>query len=457
MMPMRIDITTVSDTAAATTGIIYSTKNRCEFSARTAPFALSEADSDGFWIDGSNTTEGREFPFSVADHLPALREIHRGIGGGPDRAIIYGLSYLLARGYKYLALVENDVLLAPGWLSTAIGSMQLAAADGLRVGAATVRTFDRRILFVRPGYAVMFNIGAGMIVFTREAAEAVLATYRSTSGKEISSVCRNLTRGEISGICEPCMREDYFYSADWFFDCALMQMGFASIGSLPAMAHNIDSDHAVTLGIRPVAEAQPAAGLDPGLFGFFQRNLWAAAKTIDAVGYCVEPNLDRFIVFPHQLPPAGYSGDWRTKWQQACGPFELLPTGACDTLRFSLMNGDCDVVFSTTEANKRIRIVARGSTNEFTHTGVGSFSVHIPGILRDSVPVEVQTDPGVHLSGIIFPEPQPWFRGLANWRERMERLGIIEPLTPVPAVPPVVDAPSVVGDFNDSLPQMIEG
>ena len=79
-----------------------------------------------------------------ADRLPALREIYRGVDGGPDRAIVYGLSYLLARGYKYLALVENDILVTPEWLPTAIGAMQRATADGLRVGAATVRTFNRR-------------------------------------------------------------------------------------------------------------------------------------------------------------------------------------------------------------------------------------------------------------------------------------------------------------------------
>src|ERR1700678_2536051 len=146
---MEIEIANVSDTTTATTGVIYSTKNRCELSAQTAPTALSESDCDGFWLDGSDTIEGRKFPFSVADRLPTLREIHRGVVGGPDRAIIYGLSYLLARGYKYLALVENDVLLTSGWLPTAISTMQRASADGLRVGAATVRTFDRRILFVR--------------------------------------------------------------------------------------------------------------------------------------------------------------------------------------------------------------------------------------------------------------------------------------------------------------------
>ena len=446
---MDVDISIVADTAAAVTGVIYSTKNRCELSAQTAPSALSESDCDGFWLDGSDTTEGREFPFSLADRLPALREIHRRIDGGPDRAIVYGLSYLLARGYKYLALVENDVLLAPEWLPTAISAMQRASADGLRVGAGTVRTFDRRIMFVRPGYAVMFNIGAGMIVLTREAAQAVLATYRSTNGREISRVCRKMTQGEISQICERGLGEAYWYPADWFFDCALMQLGFASVGALPALARNIDADLAKTTGIRPVSEAQPVAGLDPSLFRIYRRNLWWAAQTADSVGYFFDPQLDRFIVFPHQLTSTGYSGEWQAKWQQCFGPFEVQPSNAGDTLRWELVNGSCDVIFRTTDENKHCRITTGGSAKDFVLPGAANFSVNVPGTGGEPLPIEVQLDPGAKISGILFSDPQPWFRGLANWRDRMERLGLIKHF------PIEVDAPSVVGDFNYSLPHLI--
>jgi hypothetical protein len=446
---MDVEISTVAETTAAATGVIYSTKNRCHFSAQTAAAALSESDCDGFWLDGSDTPEARKFPLSVADRLPALREIHRGVDGGPDRAIVYGLSYLLARGYKYLALVENDVLLTPEWLPAAISTMQRASADGLRVGAATVRTFDRRILFVRPGYAVMFNIGAGMIVLTREAAEAVLTTYRSTSGREISRVCWKMAQGEISQIWERGLRKDCSCSADWFFDCALMQLGFASVGALPALARNIDCDTARTVGIRPVSEAQPEAGLDPSLFRIYQRNLYLAAQTADAVGYCFDPQVDRFIVFPHQFTSQAYAGKWQVKWHQCFGPFELQPTNAGDTLRWELMNGSCDVLLRATDENKRFRLTAAGSVNEFTHPGGGSFSVSVERSGTGSAPLEVQPDPGVAISAILFSEPQPWFRGLANWRDRMERFDLIK------RFPIEADAPSIAGDFNSSLPDLI--
>jgi hypothetical protein len=453
-MPIEVDISIISSTTAATTGVIYSTKNRCHLSVQTAPAALSESDCDGFWLDGSDTTEGREFPLSVADRLPALREIHRGVVGGPDRAIIYGLSYLLARGYKYLALVENDVLLTPGWLPTAIRAMERAAADGLRVGAATVRTFDRRILFVRPGYAVMFHIGAGMIVLTREAAEALLATYRSTSAIEISHVCRKMTQGDISRIWEPGMMEGYLYSADWFFDLALMQLGFASVGTLPALAYNIDVDHAVW-GIRAVSEAHPAAGLDPDLFRIYHRNLWWAAQTADAVGYYFDPTLERFVVFPHQLRPEGYRGEWQLKWRQCFGPFELHPTNAGDALHWHLMNGNCDVVCRSTEENQHLRITANGSPNEFIQPSAATFSAHIPAAAGQSIRIEVQPDRGLHINAIFFSEPQPWFHGLSNWRDRMDRLRLIKHFPMEADAPSVADAPSIAGDFNNSWPHLI--
>ncbi len=445
---MNIDISTIADTTAAATGVIYSTKNRCELSAQTATAALSESDCDGFWLDGSDTVEGREFPFSLADRLPALREIHRGVDGGPDRAIVYGLSYLLARGYKYLALVENDILLTPDWLPTAIGAMERASADGLRVGAATVRTFDRRILFVRPGYAVMFNIGAGMIVFTREAAEAVLTTYRSTNGREIHRACRKMTQGDISQICEQSLTEEHWYSADWFFDCALMQLGFASVGVLPALARNIDVDSA-RYGIRPVAEAQPAAGLDPSLFRIYRRNLSWAAQTEDSVGYFFDPQLDRFVVFPHQFPSTAYTGEWKTKWQQSFGPFEVQPTNTGDTLRWELVNGSCDVAFRTTDENKHCRITAGGSAIKHPLPPAAHIAIQISNAVGETVPIEVQPDPGATISGVFFTDPQPWFRGLANWRKRMEVLGLIK------RFPIETEAPSVVGEFDESVPDLI--
>lgn len=448
---MEIDVSTVANTTAATTGVIYSTKDRCELSAQTAPTALSESDCDGFWLDGSNTAEGREFPFTIADRLPALREIHRGVDGGPDRAIVYGLSYLLARGYKYLALVENDVLLSPEWLPAAIGAMQRAAADGLHVGAATVRTYDRRILFVRPGYAVMFNIGAGMLVLTRDAAEALLATYRSTSGREIARVCKKMTDGDIGQICERGLREDYFYSADWFFDCALMQMGFASVGTLPALARNIDADQAATWGIQPVSEVQPAAGLAPALFRNYQRNLYCTAQTADSIGYCFDQRLDRFIVFPHQFAPHAYSGEWKMNWHQSFGPFELHPGNIGDALRLELMNGICHIILNTTEEGKHCRVITGGSANDFVHPGKGNFTVHVPAPgNRSSLAIEVQPDPGVAIGAFLFTEPQAWFRGLANWRSRMERLRLIKPL------PIENGAPSIAGGFDCSLPQLVD-
>jgi len=245
------------------------------------------------------------------------------------------------------------------------------------------------------------------------------------------------------------MRQDCSSSADWLFDCALMQLGFASVAALPALARNIDCDTASTLGLRPITEAQPAVGLDPGLFRIYQRNLYAATQTVDAVGYCFDPRFDRFIVFPHQLAPQAYVGAWRVKWHQCFGPFAMQPTNAGDTVRWELARGSCDVILRTADANKRFRVIAEGSVNEFAHPG-GSYSVSFERSGGGSIPLELQPDPGVAVSAILFSEPQPWFRGLENWRHRMEGLGLIKHL------PIETDAPSIAGGFDNSLPDLID-
>jgi hypothetical protein len=108
------------------------------------------------------------------------------------------------------------------------------------------------------------------------------------------------------------------------------------------------------------------------------------------------------------------------------------------------------VIFRTTDASKHCRITAGGSANDCLLPGTSNFAVEVPGTNgAESLPIEVQVDPSATVGGILFTEPQPWFRDLANWRDRMERLGLIKHF-PIEA-----GAPSIVGDFDYSLPHLI--
>ena len=49
----------------------------------------------------------------------------------------------------------------------------------MEVGAVSARCYEDRILIQRAGYTVCHNLGAGMIMFTRKAAELVLQNYRT--------------------------------------------------------------------------------------------------------------------------------------------------------------------------------------------------------------------------------------------------------------------------------------
>ena len=93
----------------------------------------------------------------------AICELHQGVIGGPDSAIMYTLQTLRARSYDLVILIENDVLLSDGWFAAMYASIERAETAGFRVGAATVRVFAERVLSFNGDYCLMLNSGAGFI------------------------------------------------------------------------------------------------------------------------------------------------------------------------------------------------------------------------------------------------------------------------------------------------------
>jgi len=138
--------------------------------------AAFEGQHDLWWIDGSETLEGQQ-----ALEETSFTRHHSGIRGGADAAIVFALTAMLNHpvGYTHVGLCENDVLLAPDWFDRTMALFGKGEADGLSVGAVSARAYDDRILIQRDGYAVMHNLGAGHVVYTREAARLILDNYRS--------------------------------------------------------------------------------------------------------------------------------------------------------------------------------------------------------------------------------------------------------------------------------------
>lgn len=225
-------------------GFIFSTKDRVDFSLRSLPTIDQERGFDIIWVNGSDTKEGRELPYKYKFKNANLKEVHQNIKGGPDAAIRYGLRRLLDLGYDYCGLIENDIVFQPGWFKKLIELFSLAAKDGLVVGAATVRNYDSRVIEYCKKYTINWNIGAGMVLFTRRAAKLILDQYDTlpTVGLRI---CRFY--GELFGIDlrknrEPCgnpLGIGYLLSSDFSYDMVLYKNGLASIGYIPSLVSDL--------------------------------------------------------------------------------------------------------------------------------------------------------------------------------------------------------------------------
>lgn len=320
--PSRVE-TWNSDRAQSRIAFAYSTKDRVELSVRTLAPLKSTHGFDLYWMDGSRTDAGQALPSQMCADLPALREVHYGVTGGPDVAIVYALTCLLQKGYEYVGLLENDVLLEPGWLERLIKLFQQGKQDGLRVGAASARTILERTLVSHGDYGVMFNLGAGMMMLTREAALAILRRYRTSSPDEIRGIVHARTGLDISkramAVTGP--------SADWFFDVGLMLDGFSSLAPIPSMASNIDADLA-QWGCSLVTDSNTVPER-PGAFDLLRQmqgiNFEPAPSQM-----AYHPGLGR-IVFPHQILTAlpGFVGKgWKIVWRQGFGPFALESKGS---------------------------------------------------------------------------------------------------------------------------------
>src|SRR6266705_883147 len=151
----------------------YSTKDQVELTKQTIEPLLS-TDLAVYWADASVSEEGIRFPKSCG--ITAERGFV-----GAEAAIAWKVSKVLAasENYTHIGLIENDVLLEANWLEPTLALFEKGEKDGFSVGAVSPRSYVDRVLIQREGYAVMHNIGAGAIIFTREAAEIVLRSFRT--------------------------------------------------------------------------------------------------------------------------------------------------------------------------------------------------------------------------------------------------------------------------------------
>jgi hypothetical protein len=413
--------------------IAFSTCDRTELTKRSIEPLLRPDKFDLHWIDGSKTPEGMSLELGYQGRYHSG---WGGIRGGSGPAIVYALTRLLQDTiypnddpkwkattrykYDYIALVENDVLLDPDWFEPTMALFEVGKQDGLMVGAVSARCYEDRILIQRDGYAVCHNLGAGMIVFTREAAELVLQNYRTTWTTENRLVFSQLSGIDI-GAFWAFRGEQQFLVADWGFDKVLASHGLASLALTPNRVTMLDQD----IGPLGLKYADGKFAMNPNIFETYRSNLERVrnGELKSGIHHPFFFDGSGYTIFAHQVPQLGgtYSGDWRIRDFLPYGPF-VWKCGA-DTpggetgpphpkLSVSIL-GPCDFVVSGGITGGRIRIEDEQSgyvAEPFLPAeGTGNFmQISVPGAANYRNIRLTALNPGVCFFAIKTREPQPW-------------------------------------------------
>jgi hypothetical protein len=239
---------------------------------------------------------------------------------------------MLALDYPFCGLIETDIQLARGWFAALMGLFDKGAADGLAVGAATVRAFEQRVLLKRPGYAVLMNIGAGMILLTREAARLILDHYRTPATPELRDWFLVSTGRDCAEFGEGAFRlgpgADVALASDYQYDMVLQRHGLCTLAADPGFAVDLAAG-----GVRAAELGGYATPAPPDPDGAAARAVAALAATLAAcratpqsAPYLHSAALGGWILFLHQLlfmvdSPARLVGRWRIVWSKHHGPF----------------------------------------------------------------------------------------------------------------------------------------
>ncbi|HMD85952.1 MAG TPA: hypothetical protein VKO18_14755 [Terriglobia bacterium] len=227
-------------------GFALSSKDRVSFTRQTIEAMDADSGFDIVWNDGSDEPEARALPKKFHFRNAHLVEVNYDVRGGPDRCICFGLERLLNLGYDYVGLIENDIVMQPGWFRRLMNLFELAAADGIVCGAATVRSYEGRVLEHRLGYSINWGTGAGMILFSRPAAEVILHQYsklRMSTASMMRFYARlfridlNLRTQDREG---QLAHQDAPLTLDWGYTPMLFMHGYTSAGSIPSLARDLE-------------------------------------------------------------------------------------------------------------------------------------------------------------------------------------------------------------------------
>lgn len=228
----------------------FSTRDRYDFTLQTLKSLDTEDGFDLIWNDGSTEPDvpalAKSFQFLHAN----LVEVNYGLTGGPDRAICFGLSRLLERGYDYVGLIENDILFRPGWFTALMNVFALGAQDGIVCGSATARSFESHVLEYRSGYGVQCDTGAGMVLFSRAAAEIIVDLYSNPACLQMTTLSWQQFYADLFGLDLGKFSPFWAYppdrafpcTLDWGYSPSLYLNGYSSLSTIPSYATDLEFD-----------------------------------------------------------------------------------------------------------------------------------------------------------------------------------------------------------------------
>lgn len=305
------------------------TCNKPELVARSAKPLLDGAVANKyhlFVIDGSTEANQK----AIWDLTWPAGHMHANVRGGAGAAIVYALSMMLAHKehYSHVALVESDVLLLDGWLDC-LDLFDLGRTVGLEVGAVSARCYVDRVLFQEDRFAVMHNLGAGMLVLTREAAQIVLDTFRTAWSTDNRRIFCQLAGVDI-GSFWAFRTNEHVLTADWHWEAALAACGLAALALTPSPVEMIGQNPPLAeQGLEIAAGPVEARRNDAALKFYANQLARVGAASSDKLALAVDirfhfdPNTGTQTIFPHQMAMIGgkYSGDWRLQEARGWGTF----------------------------------------------------------------------------------------------------------------------------------------
>lgn len=307
--------------------IAYLTRDRVELVRQSLPPLLAGAHNNQyhlFVVDGSTTEVNEKTIWELA--YPA-GHMHANIRGGAGAAIVYALTLMIQHkeNYEYVGLCESDVLLCNDWFPATFDLFSRGNADGLQVGAVSARCYVDRVLFQRDSYAICHNLGAGQIIFTRGAAQAVLNNFRTAWSSDNRRIFSQLCGVDIAAFWAFRANEHYL-TADFHWEPVMASIGLAALALTPSPCEMIGQNPPLAeQGLTIVSE--PSELRADETFKRYAMELKSICAGELVLGietkFHFNPNDGTWTYFPHQMHMLGgkYSGDWRLKEVRGFGTF----------------------------------------------------------------------------------------------------------------------------------------